>query len=174
MDTNFFQVEQARIKSIIKERLVTAPTEAKAVFPDVLKRQRVPWASISEAEYLMVIFLNEEDERRINECITKKINPFLGLVTTGSQGAAFRIEKSRNMTIKSSSVTDSFALSLGPDSTIILEDFRQSINTKEFGRISYTVSLAYIISYGDEINKATIYDYFDGLVAYSISIWRGL
>lgn len=172
MQANDSTPEPGRITSIIEKRLVHAPSEAKITFPPVLKQDRVLWATISEPEYLMVVFLTAEDEKRINECVSKRINPFIGLITTGAQGAAFRVEKARYTTMKSCSVSNSFAFSLGPDSTILLEDHHQTIQTSDIGAVSYTVPLAYIISYGDEIDHATVYEYFEGLVAYSTNIWR--
>ncbi|MBU2622116.1 MAG: hypothetical protein KKD92_07360 [Proteobacteria bacterium] len=172
MKTNDSALEPARITSIIEKRLARAPSEAKTAFPAVLKQERVSWATISELDYLMVVFLTAEDEKRVNECISKRLNPFLGLITTGPQGAAFRVEKSRYMTIKGCNVSNSFALSLGPDSTILLEDHHQLIETNDIGTLTYTVPLAYIISYGDEISHATIYEYLEGLIAYSTNMWR--
>lgn len=38
--------------------------------------------------------------------------------------------------------------------------------------LDYVVELAYIISFGDEINQANYLDFVDGLIAYSINEWR--
>lgn len=172
MKTKDKTVEQERIASIVEKRLVRAPNEAKEAFPAVLKQERVSWATIFEPQYFMVVFLTPEEEKRVNEFVAKRLNPFPGLVTTGSEGAAFRVEKSRYMTIKSCQVSNSFALSLGPDSTILIQDHSQSVNTQDVGLISYKIPLAYILSYGEEINEATFYEYFEGLVAYSTNMWR--
>ena len=174
METNPAVLDSAKIAAIIEKRLVRAPNEAKKAFPPVLKLARFSWATISEPEYLMVVFLTPEDEKRINESISKRVNPFLGLITVGPQGAAFRVEKSRNMFIKSCTVSNSYAISLGHDSTIILEDHKQSIHTRDIGTVSYSLPLAYIISFGNEIDHATIYEYFESLVAYSTNMWRGI
>jgi hypothetical protein len=121
----------------------------------------------------MVVFLDPGDENRINEYRSKRFDPFPGLITFGNLGSAFRVEKSRYMLIQSCSVENAYALSLGNDSTIIMVDHKQSIKTQELGRVEYHIPLAYIVSYGDEINKATVYEYFEGLIAYSINMWRG-
>jgi hypothetical protein len=161
-----------RIKSIIDNRFIRAPSEAKTSFPNVLKQDQIPWVTVNNPQYLMIVFLNTEEKKRVDVCLSKNINPFLGLITTGPQGAAFRVEKSRYMVIKNCSVSNSFALSLGPDSTILLENHIQSVETNDIGTISYTIPLSYILSYGDEINHVTIYEYLEGLVAYSTNIWR--
>jgi len=165
-------VDRERINSIVQNRLLFVSSELKQVFPAVLRQEHVLWATICEPEYLMLVFLTNEDKIRIDNSRSKRINPYLGLVTTGKEGAAFRIEKSKYMTISSCRVENSYALSLGPDSTILLIDHQQSIKTKDMGPISYTISLAYILSYGEEINDTTLYDYLDGLIAFSENIWR--
>lgn len=120
----------------------------------------------------MVTFLTAEEEKRFNECVSKRTNPFVGLITTEPKGAAFRVEKAKYTTLKSCTVTNSFGFSLGPDSTILLEDHHQTVQTTDIGTVSYTVPLAYIISYGDDIDRATVYEYLEGLVAYSTNMWR--
>lgn len=169
MDAN---INSAKIKEIIEKRLAHAPEKIKKAFPDVLKHHQLSWVTISPSEYLMVVFLNPGDENRIKEYTSKRFDPFPGLITQGNQGSAFRVEKSRYMIIQSCSVENAYALSLGSDSTIIMANHKQSINTGDIGQVEYHIPLAYIISYGDEINKATVYEYFEGLIAYSINMWR--
>jgi hypothetical protein len=161
-----------KIKSIIEKRLIQARPDVKATFPPVLRQGRVLSAVISEPKYLMVVFLTEEEEKRFSECISRQINPFVGLITTGPEKASIRAEKARYVTVRSCTITDSFSFSLGPNSTILLEDHHQIIETADIGKVSYTVPLAYIISYGDDIDRAAVYEYLDGLVAYSTNMWR--
>lgn len=170
MDTN---INPDKIKEIIEQRFTQAPAIIKKSFPDVLQNSPISWITLSPPDYLMVVFLNPGYENRIKEYTSKRYDPFPGLITLENKGAAFRVDKSRNMLIQSCTVNNSYALSLGSDSTIILSNHKQSIKTQELGQVDYDIPLAYIVSYGDEINKATIYDYFDGLIAYSINIWRG-
>lgn len=167
------RIESGKIKSIVEKRLVHAPQEVKSAFPAVLRQKQVSWATISESQYFMIAFLTPAEQKRIDDFVAKRVNPFPGLITTGSEGAAFRVDKSRYTTIRSCKVSNSFALSLGPDSTVLLEDHSQSIKSKDMGTVSYKIQLAYVLSYGNEINTATLYEYFDGLVAYSINVWRG-
>ncbi len=126
---------------------------------------------ISDQDYLILAFLSAEEERRFQECYVNETDPLVGLITTGRKGAAFRVEKAKCVVVRSCTVTDSFALSLGPDSTILLEDHHQEIQTVDSGAVCYTVPLAYIVSYGDEINCMTIYKYLDSLVCYSTNLW---
>jgi hypothetical protein len=162
-----------KVKSVIEKRLIQARPDVKATFPPVLRQDRVMSAIISEPEYLMIVFLTELEEKRFSECVSRQIDPFVGLITTGPEKATFRAEKARYVTVRSCAVTNnSFSFSLGPDSTILLEDHYQTIETEEVGKVSYKVSLAFIMSYGDDINHTAVHEYLDGLVAYSTNIWR--
>jgi len=172
MSAQNLPIEMPRIDSIIKKRLVHAPREAKERFPAVLRQTHFSWASLTEPEYLMVAFITDDEQKRLKEFVAKRLNPFPGLITVANAGAAFRVEKSKYMTLNGCRVSNSFTFSLGPDSTIVLIDHHQSINTKELGIVTYTIPLAYIVSYGDEIDNSSVYEYFDGLVAHSINSWR--
>ena len=164
--------EQQKIRSIIEKLLVQAPPDVKAAFPPVLRQGRVLSAIISQPEYLIIAFLTAEEEKRFRECVSKQTDPFVGLITTGPERAVFRVEKARNTSARSCTVTNSFGFSLGPDSTILLEDHHQIVETADIGMVSYTVPLAYIISYGDDIDRETAYDYLEGLIIYSTNMWR--
>lgn len=170
MDT---KINPDKIKELIEQRFTQAPALIKKSFPAVLQNSPVSWITLSPPDYLMVVFLDPGDEVRIKEYISKKYDPFPGLITLENKGAAFRVDKARSMLIQSCTVENSYTLSLGGDSTIIMADHTQSLKTQELGQINYHIPLAYIVSYGSEINKATVYDYFDGLIAYSINMWRG-
>jgi hypothetical protein len=166
------QVEPERIISIIEKRLTHAPPDIRASFPPVLRQGRVLSATISQPEYFMVAFFTAEQEERFGAYIATRTNPFVGLITTGPERAACRIEKATCAAARSCVVTNLFGFSLGPDSTILIEDHHQIIETADTGTISYTLPLAYVVSYGDQIYNATAYEYFDGLVAYSMNIWK--
>lgn len=164
-------IDTEKIKAIIEKRLVQAPPNLKATFPPVLRQDRVLSAIISRSECLIVAFLTAEEEKQYSEFVSKQIDPLVGLITTGLEKAAFRVERAKCVTARSCTVTNSFSLSLGPDSTILIEDHHQVIQEADIGVVSYTVPLAYIVSYGDEINSSTVYAYLESLVVYSTNIW---
>lgn len=172
MDIKNPSIDPERIKSIIQRRLSQWSKEIKQNLPDVLKREPVYWATITEPEYLMIVFLTRDDQKRIEEAMSKGQNPFLGLITTSGGPAAIRMERARFATIDNNSVKNGFTFSLGQDSTIILINHQQYIETKDIGPVSYTISLAYILSYGNDINSVNVFDYLDGLLAFSESVWR--
>jgi len=170
--TNTTTTDPERIRSIIDKRLIRARPDVKATFPPVLRQGSVLSAIIYEPEYLIIVFLTTEEEKRFRESLSRQIDPFVGLITTGPEKAACRAENVRYATVRSCTIANSFGISLGPDSTIILEDYHQIIDTDDFGTVSYTVPLAYIISYGNDIGRETAYEHLDGLVAYSMNMWR--
>jgi hypothetical protein len=172
METTSPDIDRSRIKSIIHNRLSSASLELQQLFPEVLRRKPILWATICEPTHLILVFLNPEDKKRIEEFVSKRINPFPGLITIDKGGAAFRIEKAKYMTISSCRVENSYTFSLGQDSTVILVDHQQTIKTRDMGTVSYTIPLAYILSYGEEIDGMTVYDYLDGLIAFSENMWR--
>ncbi len=170
--TDSIAADLEKIRSIIEKRLVRAQSDVKAAFPPVLKQDRILSATISEPKYMIIAFLTEGEEKRFNDCLSRQINPFAGLITTGSEKAACRAEKAKYATVRSCTIVGSFGISLGPDSTIILEDHHQVIDTYDAGTMSYTVPLAYIISYGNDIELETAYEHLDSLIAYSVNMWR--
>lgn len=171
--TTGMPTDTAKIKSVIEKRLIQAAPAIKAAFPPVLRQHRVMSAIVSEPQYLMVVFFTEKEEKRFMKCITLQTDPFVGLITTGSEKATLRADKARYVTVRSCTIGNNFfGFSLGSDSTILLEDHHQIIETADIGKVSYTVSLAYIISYGEEIVQSTIHEHFDCLVAYSMNMWR--
>lgn len=161
-----------KINEIIKKRLSLVAPSVKKTFPPVLQKKKIHWVAITEVEYAMIVILGSGDKKRINNFISKKLNPFPGLITVKKESATFRAEGARYMTVNQCTVSNAYTFSLGKDSTIVLLNHTQSIDMKNQGKLKYNIPLAYIVSYGDEINKATIYEYFDGLVAYSTNMWR--
>lgn len=163
----------SRIKEIIKRRLIKIPSEVRKFFPKILSQPKISIKIIKSKNYILIVFLRpEEKARRENDLIRKKLSSFPGLIAKDDKSkVAFRIE-SRNTLITSCTIKNMFSLSLGKDSTAILCDHKQILDTEDFGKYEYTVELAYVISFGDEINQANVYDYFEELVAYSIKRWR--
>jgi hypothetical protein len=166
-------LDRDQISQILERRLVRVSPSVRKFLPPVLSSPKVSWAIFPTDAYLLVVFLSDQDKRRIQTLIAQKYHPFPGLITQAPNvGAAFRVESSRNIVIQSCTAKNIYTLWLGKDSTVILEDHTQSVDTQELGQYEYKISLAYVISYGDEINEVTVYDYLEDLIAYTISGWR--
>lgn len=120
----------------------------------------------------MFAILSDAEMLRITTLLGSGINPFPGLITANSSGAAFGLDKSRNVSIENCKVENMVSIALGKDCSIMVSNHLQSINTIELGQYQYTVELAYIISFGEEINRANMYEFLADLVSYSVTQWR--
>ena len=165
-------IDKNRIKEIIKKRLLKVPSEVKQSFPNILSQNKISVKIIQNNKYILIVFLNsEEEKRRKKDKIRKELSSFPGLIVKDNVSkTAFRLEN-KNTLITSCTIKNMFSLSLGKDSTAILNNHKQILDTKKYGYYEYTVDLAYVLSFGDEINQKNVYNYFDDLVVYSIEHW---
>jgi len=120
----------------------------------------------------MVVLLDESDEERTKKLQQRGSDPFPGLIADSpSAKSAFRFNNSRYIQLSRNRVEDMYSLSLVKDSTLILRDHAVSIDTKELGRYEYTIKLAYLAFYGDEIDPSNVADVLDDLIASSVERW---
>ena len=172
MSTNHSSDED-KIKQIVERRLVRAPLAVKEFLPPILSDPKFWLATVREKAYLLVAFLSEKDRKRIQDLTAQGYHPFPGLIaSTPEIKAALGFENARNILIEDNKIGDIYTLSLGKDVTAILVNHTQSVKTKEFGKYEYKIPLAYLVAYGDEINRATWDYYLENLIAYSIIVWR--
>lgn len=161
-----------KTKHIVEKRLLHVPKELKECFPLILSRKDLSYIPYTTQAYFMLAFCDEEDWTRINKLLKEDYQPFPGLIADSpSAKSAFKVDRSKYLMFNKNRVTDTYSFSLGRDSTVILCDHTQSINTKELGRYEYTVQLAYLVSYGDEIDSLNMFDFLDDLIAGSVKIW---
>lgn len=170
MDKNEINI---KVKEIVEKRLIAVDAEIKNKLPKILRNNEVNWFILSTLSYVAIIFFSNDEKPRIDELIKKGYHPFPGLIAEiESVPVAFKFEKSRNVFLSNNSVNNAFCLSIGKDSTIIICNHSQEINTAELGPYKYEIDLAYIISYGDEISEFNLIDFIDGLIAHSVEVWR--
>jgi len=166
-------VDLERLKGIIEKHLLGVQNEAKKCFVPVLRNPDVSWFTFSTDKYFMLTFMDAAGKRRIDELFKISYHPFPGLIVEDDKmPAAFRFEKSLNEFLKGYYVSqDMFSLSLGEDSTVILCNHTQAVETLELGEYQYSVELAYVISFGKEINIENMYDFIEDSIMYSIKQW---
>jgi len=162
------------IKKVVEEKLIDTPPDVKDLFPTVLKQKNLSWITFRDENYIILSFLEGIEKDRIKRFTSNNYHPFPGLVVTEkTEQSAFHFENSFNIYLKGNKVRNAYSLSLGPDSTITLEDHHQTIKVKEFGNeIDYKISLAFIISFGEEIKEYNFSQYLKEIVSYSINQWR--
>jgi len=165
-------INQQKTTEILK-RLLETPDEVRYLLPDVFSKQEINIINIITDDYYLVVFLDKKGWELARKFSARKISPFPGLIKPREITASsnFSMSNSRNNVIENTKVIDNYAFSLGEDSTIIIKNFRQISTSLELS-YDYTISLAYLIIFGDEIIKENYLNYLEDLVAYSIKIWR--
>jgi len=166
------QIDQARINEIVGRRILPIARAKEISFPKLLAGNRFSWVTKSTRNYLLLVFASDSEMERIKGLRSRGMDPFPGLLTEREGSAAFRIDSAKNMHLQGNSVQNLFSISLGSDSTIVIENHAQRINVTELGPYEYRVELAYIASFGEEINQTTIYSYLEDVIAYSVNSWR--
>lgn len=163
------------LKELMTRRLLNIPAEQKSSFPMILSKEKVIPFMLLNKNYFVLVFVDENELSRIRALMAENRDPFPYLIRPQNihLPVAFRFETSRYAVIKDSTVKNSFSFSLGKDSTLILIGFKQIIDLAKAGEYEYLIDLAYIISFGDEINLVNLPDVLDNLIAYSIKFWRG-
>jgi hypothetical protein len=84
--------------------------------------------------------------------------------------AAFRFEKTSAF-LQGCRVNNIFSFSLGKDAALIVRDHFQNIKTNELGDYNYTLKLAYLISFGNEITYSNFYEALEKLLKESFRQW---
>jgi hypothetical protein len=82
------------------------------------------------------------------------------------------MENSQYNIIHNVRIMGGYSFTLKKDSSFILQNFYVNVSSKEIGNVEYTIDLAYILSFGDNINKINFYNYLENLVFYSLNLWR--
>ncbi|EIU7615201.1 hypothetical protein L3I75_004360 [Vibrio vulnificus] len=166
-------LDKYRIKDVLEKKLFNVSRSIAAPFYDEIGRKPEVY-SIKTKNLMGVFLLNEDEYARVKRFESNGYLPFPALYTTHmNRSVAFKVEKGRNVYLKSNTVENAISLSIGPDSTIVLQDHVQKVNTSELGSIEYKINLAFLISFGDEIDDFNSYEYLEDLIAYTIKSWRG-
>jgi hypothetical protein len=167
-------LDEKRIKAVIEDCLKRIPKTEYQRIPDVLTEPgQTTYSLLITDEFAMVNFTNSDERNRLSEIEKRGLFPYPGLIKPDpiKMASAFRFEKTKNVMLEKCSVNNMYSLSLGKDSTIVLRDHKQSIKTEELNLYVYTIKLAYIISFGDQITHNNFYDLLKELMLYSFRQW---
>jgi len=163
-----------RLSSILNNLFVN-PDIVKFL-PKVLTEPTVHILSILSEKYFLLAFFNETEWAKVREFRERGLQPPLPRLIrpeTDSGPSVFNVEKLKNSLFRNNQVSNLYSFSLGKDSTILLIDHKQSVESEEL-TVDYTIGLAYLVSFGDEINSDNFYDYLEDLIAYSYKEWRSI
>ena len=165
-------IDYNRLRNIMNE-LHSLPDSMRSSFPSILRESHSIMTQAND-EYLLLVFVSKEEEKRIKKFKNKKMNPFPGLIRLQNEEGqtAISLNSSQKFLLIGNAITNLYSLKLGADCSVIIQNHKQSIKTKELGAISYKIELAYLLSYGTEITKHNVLEYLDDLIAFSINTWR--
>lgn len=164
-----------QVKIFVRNNLVNAPSEIKLKIPRVLSSTELTVFIFKTNDYFILAFLNPKEKERVISAETKKEHPFFALIKPPKIDAPvfFNLDDgTRNTYVGKMTLKDGFAFSIGKDCTLIIEELRQSVLIKGDKRYEYEIDLAYLVSFGNEINEENILDYLKDIIAYSFEVWR--
>jgi len=165
--------DQFAVRKILKKRFKDAPLDMKQSFPDVISREKLKYFLMECKEYLLLIFVDEDDKKRIANELEQKNDPFPGLITYDPNSQfLYRLDGSRNYSLQDCTASGIFTFLYGKDATIILKNHQQTINITDHRTIQYTIKLAYLVTFGNEITNENKLDFLDELISCSINEWR--
>jgi hypothetical protein len=166
------KIDNTKIKELIDRRIIQVPNEIKNVLHSVIKDE-VRWVAFSDEQLILLIFLDAEGMKRIQEFSNKGYDLFPGFITT-SEGvdAGMRMANSKYGFVSGCSVSGTYSFSVGPDSSFVVQNHTQSLKTNELGEIKYTIPLAYVVSFGEDTTESNSYEILEELISYSIKTWK--
>ena len=168
------EIDRAKLTTVVEDCLRKIPKSETDHLPKILlEKGQTRFFVLTTKEFLLISFLDDEEAKRISDLKEKGYFPFPGLIKPDQvqMSAAFRFEKTKYAYVKGCSVNNMFSFSVGKDSTITIQDHKQRMRTEELGEVTYTIKLAYLISFGDEITQSNIYDNLKGLMFESFKQW---
>lgn len=168
-------ISNQEIHNIVNSRIFKAADSVKKHLPKSISSGSGFYLSFGNEKLHAIIFLDRSEKKSLDDRLKKQYDPFPGLLTTEEGvGAAFRFENSKNCIIENCAVANSYALSLGKNSSIVLVNHNQEINTKELGDLKYKIDLGFIVTFPDGITPFDLKDAFDDLISYYIGTRRDL
>ena len=167
------ELNKNRINNIIN--IILHPTkEVKDNMPSSLLKKSLFSMGFLTESYFILAFLDKESYTNSMRYIENGFHPFPFLIKPKEVDAKciVGIDNSQYGIFENTKFVNSYSFSLGKDSSFILLDHTVIVNSKELNKVEYTIDLAYVIYFGDNINRINFYDYLENLVFYSLNLWR--
>jgi len=172
MTDNHFILDNKKLRSIIEKRLFAPLCEINKLFPPPLCEPQFSVITIHTEDYFILCFVDPDEKKRIDDLMDKNYYPFPGLICTEAPPISpIILENARNVIFHSCTAYFEPSFILKKDSTVILINYKQHVNTVEMGEYHYNIKLAYLISFGNELTFDNIYETIDELLAYSVKQW---
>lgn len=161
------------IKEIVNRRLRQVPPSLTEILPPIIFNGE-PYSYLLGTHFILN-FADEEAFERINRFIARGFHPFPCFIVDEnmipSPPTLFKLENSRNVMLENIAVAQAHSVLLGKDSTLVVNNHKQicHIDSEVF---DYVIDLAYIISFGYEIDGFNYFHFLDDLIAYSMKQWK--
>lgn len=166
-----FEIKKEEIQGIYNDLIELLKTNDIKLPNDLLNKE-LDWRIIVNKNYFIFSISSSKELQRIDDLVSRGLDPFPGLICQGEISSSIKLDKSKNANISNSQFNNIYVFNLGKDCTITMSNNTQTINTLELGEYSYVIELAYVISFGDEIIRSTVYEYLKELINNSIKSWR--
>jgi hypothetical protein len=156
----------------ILNNLFINPDIAKYL-PSVLTQPKVQIYTLFTEKYFILAFFNNTEWAKIRDFRERGITPlpFLIKPADNTRTTPFNVQNSKNILFRSNQVKNQYAFTIGDNSTVLIIEHKQVIESEEL-TTDYTIGLAYLVSFGEEITPNNFYNYLQDLVAYSFKVWR--
>ena len=162
-----------QLVEIVNRRLQHVPSQLAHILPQIIFNGE--YSTYLARTHFILYFADERAFQRIQELIDQGLHPFPCLIVTEnmdpSTPVALSFENSRNVMLESFSAEGSHSFFLGKDSTLVVCNHRQFCRI-DSRVLNYVIELAYIISFGSEINQFNYLHFLDDLIAYSLKQWK--
>jgi len=167
------KLNQEKLTNVLN-RLIQVPKEIRNILPELLSKPEVNIMNVLTDDYYLLVFLDPEGWARVTSFTLKRLSPFPGLIKPPDSqvSATINFDRSKNLFFENVHIINNFSFSLGKDSTLILKNHKLTSNIESFGIYDYTIELAYLITFGEEITVDNFYNYLEDLIAYSFKKWR--
>ncbi|MEX5558016.1 hypothetical protein Q1J45_10605 [Pseudomonas rhodesiae] len=154
------------IHEIINKRIIKAPNFIKSEFGFNYKNQKIFIDHFNNT--IFVSLLNPLEIKSLKRRQRRGIPNFPALITDEPNTAFFRLENSTKTTLKNISLCNNFALSVGENSSMIIEQLTIELENTDVGNIKYTIDLGFIVRLPEKEGLYSLTETLDDLVVYYI------
>jgi len=166
------ELNQNRVNEIINI-LFSSILDKEKKLPNFIYKSPIVTVGFLTDSYFILSFLDKENAEKSKLFREKGFNPFPFLIKPKNISAKsiVSVDHAIDGHFQNTKFINAYSFDLGKDSTFILQNHTVRVESKELGRIEYIINLAYVISFGDNINFVNFYDYLENLVFYSMNLW---
>jgi len=158
------------IEDIVERRFLHVSKKVKSFLPEIFHKNDVIWSVFNYNATYILCFFSETNNERVEDFQKRGLGAFPTLITENAEEAGFKILSNVKNTFIHKSITyNRFSFYLEQDTTLIICEYKISVDTTDVGLLEYTIDLAFIVTLGDEITEDNFCDYLEDLIVYYIN-----